>query len=587
MSDSIIRVLPEHLANQIAAGEVVQRPASVVKELLENAVDAGAHNIDLIVEDAGRTLVHVIDDGNGMSAEDLERAFERHATSKLNRAEDLFALHTMGFRGEALASIAAVAMVEAQTRRSQDEVGHRLRIEGGALVEKGLCAAPEGTGIAVRNLFFNIPARRNFLKSDSVELRHISDEFVRIALAHPERAFRFHHNRLLMHALDPLGSRPRIAQLFGAARNEQLVPVEERTDWISVSGFVGKPATARRSRGEQFLFVNRRFVKSPLIHSAVATAFEGLIAEGMHPAYFLYLDIDPARIDVNIHPTKTEIQFEDEKSLHRLVRVSIRHALGRHNIAPSLDFELDANTFIPRPGSSLPPPPSIRINPDFNPFAPDSAPAPPRSVHYATEPEPDFVTERLWKTRPDDAPLRGFPFADFALMVRGAHLVFVDPKRVLFEQTLREESSRWAEGNALSQRLLFPHSMGFDPIDSARLLEWLPELSTLGFDFEPDDQGILVLQGTPLGVAAEEAESLLHEWLDTPLDGPDSEQIRWKRTLDLALCKSASLTFSGREAELQAMGTVLEQWNWPERDALGRLLWWSLEPGEIAQKFDE
>ncbi|MBI1315280.1 DNA mismatch repair endonuclease MutL [bacterium] len=587
MSDSIIRVLPKHLANQIAAGEVVQRPASVVKELLENAIDAGAQNIELIVEDAGRTLIHVLDDGQGMSAEDLEVAFERHATSKLSRAEDLFALHTMGFRGEALASIAAVSMVEAQSRRAQDEVGHRLRIEGGAVVEKGICAASEGTGIAVRNLFFNIPARRNFLKSDSVELRHISDEFVRIALAHPERAFRFHHNRQLMHALDPLGSRPRIAQLFGGARNEQLVPVEERTVWISVSGFVGKPASARRSRGEQFLFVNRRFIKSPLIHSAVATAFEGLIAEGMHPAYFLYLDIDPARIDVNIHPTKTEIQFEDEKSLHRLVRVSIRHALGRHNIAPTLDFELDANAFVPRTGSSLPPPPSIRINPDFNPFAQDRAPVGPRSVHYATEPEPEFVAERLWKAETDPAVLRGLLFADFALMVRGNRLVFVDPKRVLFERTLREESARWAEGNALSQRLLFPHTMGFNPTDAARLVGWLPQLSTLGFDFETTEEGTLVLQGAPLGVSTEEAEALLHEWLETPLDEPDSEQIRWKRTLDLALCKSASQTFAGRETELQAMGAVLDQWNWPERDALGRLLWWSLEPSQIAQKLDE
>ncbi|HMB63832.1 MAG TPA: DNA mismatch repair endonuclease MutL, partial [Eudoraea sp.] len=368
----IIQLLPDHVANQIAAGEVVQRPASVVKELLENAIDAGAATVKLIVKDGGKTLIQVVDDGIGMSPTDARLSFERHATSKIKCAEDLFHLHTKGFRGEALASIAAIAHVEMQTRTASEEVGTSIKIEGSNLIGQDVVVCPKGTSIAVKNLFFNIPARRNFLKSNQVEFRHITDEFHRVALAHPAVAFNFYHNGSELFNLPTAPLRKRIVHIFGSKTNVKLVPVQEETQVVQIKGFLCKPEYAKKSRGEQFFFANNRFIKSPYLYHAVLNAFEGLIKPDSYPGYFLYLEVDPSSIDINIHPTKTEIKFDDEQTLYAIIRSAVKHSLGQFNVAPVLDFEQDQNLETPYSyrykGAR---PPKVTVDMRFNPFNTD------------------------------------------------------------------------------------------------------------------------------------------------------------------------------------------------------------------------
>ncbi len=340
---NIIHLLPDSIANQIAAGEVVQRPASVVKELLENAVDAGATSVQLVTRDAGRTLIQVIDDGKGMTETDARMSFERHATSKIRTSDDLFKIRTMGFRGEALASIAAVAQVEMRTRKADDEVGTLIRIEGSDIKAQESVSCLPGTNILVKNLFFNVPARRNFLKSNSVEMRHIIDEFQRVALANPEVAFSLFHNDQEVFNLPGGKLSRRIVDMFGKTYREQLAACDEETPYVSVHGFIGKPESARKTRNEQFFFVNNRFIKHNYLHHAVVGAYEGTIPDSHHPFYVLFIDIDPSHIDINIHPTKTEIKFDDERSVYAIVMAAVRKAMGIYNLSPSLDFESDVN----------------------------------------------------------------------------------------------------------------------------------------------------------------------------------------------------------------------------------------------------
>ena len=340
---NIIQLLPDSIANQIAAGEVVQRPASVVKELLENAVDAGAKSVQLVVRDAGRTLVQVIDDGKGMTETDARMSFERHATSKIRTSDDLFKIRTMGFRGEALASVAAVAQVEMRTRRADDELGTLVRIEGSDIKAQEQVSCLPGTNLLVKNLFFNVPARRNFLKSNSVEMRHIIDEFQRVALANPEVAFSLFHNDQEVFNLVAGKLSRRIVDMFGKGYREQLAACDEETPYVSVHGYIGKPESAKKARNEQYFFVNNRYVKHSYLHHAVVGAYEGTIPDGHHPFYTLFIEIDPSHIDINIHPTKTEIKFDDERSIYAIVMAAVRKAIGVYNLIPSLDFELDVN----------------------------------------------------------------------------------------------------------------------------------------------------------------------------------------------------------------------------------------------------
>lgn len=366
----IIQLLPDHVANQIAAGEVVQRPASVVKELVENAVDANASEIKLIIKDAGKTLIQVIDNGKGMNVTDARLCFERHATSKIRHAEDLFALHTKGFRGEALASIAAVAHVELKTKQEQEELGTHIVIEGSKFISQEVAVLPKGTSFLVKNLFFNIPARRNFLKSDHVELKHIIDEFERVALAHPTIHFVLISNGAEIFNLPSSNYRQRIVNIFGGKTNEKLVPVNEETEIISISGFIGKPEFAKKNRNEQFFLVNDRFIKSSFLHHAVMSAYEGLLKDANQPSYFLYLQVPTHTIDVNIHPTKTEVKFDDEQALYAILRSAVKHSLGMFNVAPVLDFERDATLDTPYAYKDVKSDmPIIQVDSTFNPFA--------------------------------------------------------------------------------------------------------------------------------------------------------------------------------------------------------------------------
>ena len=366
---NIIRLLPDHVANQIAAGEVVQRPASVVKELIENAVDAEATEIKLVLKEAGKTLIQVIDNGKGMNETDARMAFERHATSKIAKAEDLFALNTKGFRGEALASIAAIAHVDLKTCLHGSELGTHIVIEGSKIVAQEVAVTPPGTVFSVKNLFFNIPARRNFLKSDNVEFRNIIDEFERITLVHPAISFTLIHNGSEVFNLPSSNLRQRIVNVFGARTNEKLVPIEEITEIVTIRGFIGKPEFAKKSRGEQFFFVNDRFIRSGYLHHAVLAAYEGLLKEGTQPTYFIYLSVPPNSIDINIHPTKTEIKFDDEQALYSILRSAIKHSLGQFNVAPVLDFHRDEELDVPYEFKDKEAEtPLIEIDTHYNPF---------------------------------------------------------------------------------------------------------------------------------------------------------------------------------------------------------------------------
>ena len=368
--DNLIKLLPDHVANQIAAGEVVQRPSSVVKELLENSIDSGAKKISLLIKESGRTLIQVVDNGCGMSKKDALICFQRHSTSKITSAADLFNLSTKGFRGEALASIAAISHSELITKTKSCDIGTFIRVEGNKIIQNKSIVSNEGSSISVKNLFYNVPARRNFLKSDNVEVRHIINEFHRVALAHPEIHFEFDNNDNQLFNLPISNIRQRIVNIFGSKSNEKLVPVNETTEVLKLSGFIFKPEFSKKSRGEQFFFVNNRFIKSPYLNHAVNSAFEGLINSGYNASYFLFLDVDPKRIDINIHPTKTEIKFDDDHTIYAILRSAIKHSLGQFNISPILDFDRDKNLDIPYKYASMSTTNNIEVevNHNFNPF---------------------------------------------------------------------------------------------------------------------------------------------------------------------------------------------------------------------------
>lgn len=368
MSD-VIKLLPDHIANQIAAGEVIQRPSSVVKEMVENAIDAGASKVDVIIKDAGKTLIQIVDNGKGMSTFDARMCFERHATSKVSKAEDLFALTTKGFRGEALASIAAIAHVTLKTKLQQEELGNIIQIEGSKVVKQEPIVCSNGSSFEVKNLFYNVPARRNFLKTDTIEFRHILDDFERIALAHPEVSFTITHNDTEIYNLPSCILKKRIIDILGKNVNEKLVPIDESTDIVELKGFVGKPEFAKKKRGEQFLFVNDRFFKDSFFNHAITQAFEGLIQPKTFPSYFLYLTVNPEKIDVNVHPTKTEIKFEEDRLIYAIILSSVRQALGKYNIAPTLDFNRETSFDLPHSMSNqIPVEPKIKVNENYNPF---------------------------------------------------------------------------------------------------------------------------------------------------------------------------------------------------------------------------
>lgn len=557
---SIIQLLPDHVANQIAAGEVVQRPASVVKELLENAVDAKATDIKLVIKDAGKSLVQVIDNGIGMNITDARLCFERHATSKIRQAEDLFDLHTKGFRGEALASIAAIAHVEMKTKQEQDELGTHIVIEGSKFVSQEPSVLPKGTSFAVKNLFFNIPARRNFLKSDTIELRHIIDEFHRVALAHPNIYFTMIHNGSEAFNLPQSNYRQRIVNVFSAKTNEKLVPVQEETDILKINGFVGKPEFAKKNRSEQFFFVNDRFIKSGYLHHAVMAAFEGLLKDNAQPSYFLYLDVPPNTIDINIHPTKTEIKFDDEHALYAILRSSIKHSLGQFNVAPVLDFDRDPNLDTPyQYQNKAAEYPTIQVDRSFNPFADDTADnelvkqrstKSYSSVASYKKQEVGANWESLYVgLKQDTEEITSFSFENeeitaslfdekeeeqtakrtyqihkkYIVSPIKSGMVIMDQnrahQRVLYEQFLANMTVKQAS----SQQLLFPLQLHFSPNEMKLITELQLSLENTGFVFEAFESDAIHISGVPVNTSESEVTIVLEQLISDLQDGiPDS-----------------------------------------------------------------
>ena len=508
----VIKLLPDSVANQIAAGEVIQRPASVVKELVENSVDAGGKNIRVIIKDSGKTLIQVIDDGSGMSETDARLSFERHATSKITTAQDLFAITTKGFRGEALASIAAVAMVELKTRREENETGILVVVNGSKVETQEPCSCPVGSSFSVKNLFFNIPARRKFLKSDNTEIRHIVNEFQKIALAHPDIRFSLHHNESEIYNLVAGNLRQRIIGVFGKQINQDLITLETETSLINIKGFIGKPENARRTYGEQFFFVNNRFMKHPYFHKAVVEAYQNILPVEAIPSYFIFMEADPASIDINIHPTKTEIKFEDERSIWQILMASVREALGRFNIVPSLDFENEALIDIPvmRSSNIIPEQPKIEVNTQYNPF--DREEQNSERSGYVDRFERENVAnwEKLYTAleKENDNPeqfekiresLRKF------FQVKNKYLVcpvksglmLIDQKRaherVLYERFLESLSNN----RAISQIDMFPVTAELNPADYFILREIEGELKLLGFSIEHTEKNTITINGRP------------------------------------------------------------------------------------------
>ena len=528
MSD-IIRLLPDHVANQIAAGEVVQRPASVVKELLENSVDAGAEQIIAVLKDAGRTLIHVTDDGRGMGPMDARTCFERHATSKIRQADDLQTIRTKGFRGEALASIAAIAQVELKTRQADQELGTRVLIEGSRVQAQEAVACAVGTSLHVRSLFYNVPARRHFLKSDPVEMKHVIEEFQRVALAHPGIRFRLLHNEQELFHLEPGNERQRIVHIFGRKHDERLVPVEEATEFLRVEGFVTKPEFAKRSRGEQYFFVNRRFIRSAYLEHAVRRAYDELVARDNYPGWFLFLELDPAWIDINIHPTKTEIKFRDDRAVYAIVHAAVRRALGRHNITPSIDFEPEPALLMGATSSGTvqgePPVSSGRWRPQELPQRSGSAGwqqlfdlGTDRVVQHdehlpGTAPAERALPERAvgeWNTHRPVFQLLG----RYILAQLKSGFVVVDQQRAL-ERILYERCMRSLEkGSGTSQSQLFPVTLELSAPDHALLLAIMPELQALGFQLEPLSGRSVAVNGMPAESGVEDPAELLGQLLE-------------------------------------------------------------------------
>jgi DNA mismatch repair protein MutL len=524
---SIIQLLPDHVANQIAAGEVVQRPASVVKELLENAVDAKATDIKLIIKDAGKSLIQVIDNGLGMNVTDARLCFERHATSKIRHAEDLFSLHTKGFRGEALASIAAIAHVELKTKQDQEELGIHIIIEGSKFTSQEPAVLPKGTSFLVKNLFFNIPARRNFLKSEAVEMRHIIDEFQRVALAHPSISFAMFHNGSESFNLPSSKFRQRIVTIFAGKTNEKLVPVKEDTEIVQIHGFIGKPEFAKRNRGEQFFFVNDRFIKSGYLHHAILGAYEGLLKDGAQPSYFLYLTVPPNTIDINIHPTKTEIKFDDEHAMYAILRSAVKHSLGQFNVAPVLDFERDPNLDTPyqyqQKNAEYP---TIQVDRNYNPFADEKPQKAVANFNYrkpelqpsweslyvgldemqthssAITFENEAVSSSLFdEIENEKETKRTYQIhKKYIVSPIKSGIVIINQKRaherVLYEEFLTNMTVRQAS----SQRLLFPLELYFSVNDIQLLKEIKLSLENLGFIFESINSDNLVVSGLPVTI---------------------------------------------------------------------------------------
>ncbi len=584
----IIQLLPDAVANQIAAGEVVQRPASAVKELIENAIDAGADKIQLILKDAGKSLIQVIDNGCGMSLTDARMAFERHATSKIKKAEDLFAIRTMGFRGEAMASIAAIAQVELRTRRHEDELGTCIFIEGSEVLSQEACSVGTGTSIMVKNLFFNTPARRNFLKSNPVEMRHIIDDFQRVALANPGIFFTMHHDGQEVYHLPATTLKQRIVHLLGNNYNQRLVPVEEDTTIIKLHGFVGKPEFARKTRGEQFFFVNNRFIKDAYLNHAVLTAFAELLPDETYPLYVLFIDIDPSKIDINVHPTKTEIKYQDEKAIYAIIRSAVKRSLGRYNITPSLDFDQEnsiEHLITPKPFEEIVAP-TIAFNPDFNPFAAEKkvdreipflrntgdrrdSPIPKNwdtlyeiskresPVQHEMHQERNIAVDEQEITKSSERQLFQIHNRFILSQIKSGFMLISQQaahERVLYERFLQQLQTH----SGVSQQSLFPQSVTLNSSDFELLRELLPDIRALGFDIREFGKNTVVVEGIPADLNNVGEHQLLEQLLEGFKNNLAILRLDKRDNLARSLARNAAIK-AGTRMSLEEMNLLIDQ----------------------------
>lgn len=572
----IINILPDSVANQIAAGEVVDRPASAVKELLENAMDAGASKIQLIIKDAGRTLIQVIDNGCGMSDSDARLCFERHATSKIHKADDLFAIHTMGFRGEALASIAAIAQVELKSKLHDSELGTQIIIEGSEIKDQTSCNCPNGTSLAVKNLFYNVPARRNFLKKDSIELSHIEEIFKRVALINHNTEYTFYSNGKLLYDLHAGNFSERISQMFGQNYRERLYPVNETTDIVTMNGYVAKPEYARKSRGEQYLFVNHRFIKHPALSAAIEKAYTDLIPDHYYPSYFLHLEVDPSRIDINIHPTKTEVKFIDEHSLFALLRAAVKKALGQFSLATELEFNpIEEVDVAPAPKGYIPPMPQVHYNPNYNPFETKKSSSSSfcgksssgsssdkwtsffdiKKSADSYQQSSDMGQTELPTMNAESEAAPSTPSSTPCIQVQNRYIVSTLPsgiliidqqaahERVIFDRLISCKETK------VAQQLLFPVNCQFSPADADMFNELIPDLKEQGFEIGSIGQCTFVVSATPNEIK----DSELQQFFDQMITEYKGSMIQKFCDRKQTLCRSLA-----RQMAVKA-GTSLQQ----------------------------
>lgn len=587
MSD-IIQLLPDAVANQIAAGEVIQRPASVVKELVENALDAGATELTINIKDAGKTLVQISDNGCGMSPTDARMAFERHATSKIRNANDLFCIRTMGFRGEALASIAAIADVELRTKRTEDEVGTFIHIVGSEVKTQEPAGVNNGTNFMVKNLFYNVPARRKFLKANSTELKHIIWEIQRIALPHPDIRISLIHNGTPLYELPKSNYRKRIVDVFGKNLNHSLINVKEETSIVKIHGFIGQPKYARKTMGEQFFFVNGRYMRHPYFHKAILQAYEQLLPPDTFPSYFIFLDLDPGEIDINVHPTKTEIKFENERDIWPIVHAAVRESLGKNNVVPSIDFDQSGSIDIPVPRKNAEDIrfPDIKINPDYNPFDTDKSgsggsytPSPANfrekknlsnweDLYSGTQlklkpenQEPELPTESDSLYSASAEQFSGKKVMQlkqrYILTPVKSGLMVIDQKRaherILYEQFMEVLKS----DSVASQQQLFPQTIELNPADAAILRNILKDLLSLGFDIREFGKNTFIVNGTPgmLDIASPEliVEKLLEEYKNSPVDA----RTKAREQIAISLAKASALDY-GAELKQEEVDHLID-----------------------------
>lgn len=601
----IIKLLPESVANQIAAGEVVQRPSSAVKELMENSVDSGATEITVIIKDAGKTLIQVIDNGCGMSERDARMSFERHATSKISKANDLLAIRTLGFRGEALASIASIAQVELTSKRTDDEIGTSIKVHGSEFISQEPAGCPDGTSVIVRNLFYNVPARRNFLKSNTLELKYVMEEFNRVALVHPDISFKFYNQGKILVQLLPSNLKQRVVSLLGTAYNQRLIPVHQESSLVNLTGFIGKPEFARKTRGEQYFFANGRFIKNPYLNHAIENAFRELILKDAFPTYFIYLEVDPASIDVNIHPTKTEINFQDAKSIYAILNAAIKQSIGRYNLMPVLDFETEKSFDLPPlPKDQGVEPPVIHVNPDYNPFEKQSRPQ--TEIHYPLttsnrkwgeqHPPRDIPWQELYKPlkeiHPGQSALPVEEEPDFkVLQVENKYLVTSLPngiiivdqhaahERVMYEKFLGHEKN----GSGVAQKLLLPQTIQFSPDDAQMLRQLSGELLDAGFEIADFGNNSFVVHTAPPGVEAAEILPLFEGVLESLKNETPTENHQLARSLARRLSINHGKPLSSEESS--TLIRELLKCAVPEMTPGGKPTMYLLDFYELSKKF--